>query len=68
VKTLPPGTALPDDAALSARRSEVYGKLGPVRIEDTQARALGFSPRSIEDGLTLTAAWITDRYASELSG
>lgn len=58
VKTLPPGTILPDDVALFARRSEVYGKLGPVRIEDPGARALGFTPRNIEEGLAITADWV----------
>jgi len=60
VRTLPPGTTLPDDAPLFARRSEVYGKLGAVHVEDTQARALGFAPRGLEDGLTLTAAWVAN--------
>jgi dihydroflavonol-4-reductase len=68
VKTLPPGTTLPDDAPLFARRSEVYGKLGGVRIEDTQARALGFTPRDLEQGLSLTAAWIADEHPTALSG
>src|SRR5581483_10379553 len=39
VTALPPGTTLPEDASIFARRSEVYGKLGPVRVEDAQARA-----------------------------
>ena len=58
VSALPPGTTLPDDAPLFARRSEVYGRLGPVRIDDRQARALGFTARGVEDGLRLTADWI----------
>lgn len=58
VKTLPPGTTLPDDAPLFARRSEVYGKLGGVHVEDSQARALGFSPRGVDEGLSLTATWL----------
>ena len=61
VTALPPGTTLPDDAPLFARRSEVYGKLGPVHIDDAGARALGFAPRGVDDGLTLTAAWLADR-------
>jgi dihydroflavonol-4-reductase len=61
VKTLPPGTTLGDDAPLFARRSEVYGKLGAIRIEDSQARALGFTPCGLEEGLTLTAQWLSDR-------
>ena len=59
VSALPPGTTLPDDATLFARRSEVYGKLGPVHIEDAQARALGFAPRGVDEGLSITAAWLT---------
>jgi dihydroflavonol-4-reductase len=66
VTTLPPGTTLPDDAPLFARRSEVYGKLGAVRIEDAGARALGFAPRGLEDGLSLTAAWIADEHPDAL--
>jgi dihydroflavonol-4-reductase len=59
VRTLPPGTTLPDDAPLFARRSEVYGKLGAVHIDDAQAKALGFAPRGIDEGLSLTATWVT---------
>lgn len=59
VRTLPPGTTLPDDAPLFARRSEVYGKLGAVRVEDAGARALGFTPRGVDEGLSLTAAWLS---------
>ncbi len=55
---LPPGSDLPPEAMLFSRRSEVYGKLGPVSIEDTNARALGFAPRGIEEGLALTIPWI----------
>ncbi len=58
VTARPPGTTLPDDASLFARRSEVYGKLGPVHVDDAQARALGFAPRGIDDGLSLTATWL----------
>ena len=61
VAVLPPGTTLPDDAPLFARRSEVYGKLGAVHVEDAQARALGFAPRGLDEGLPLTAAWLADR-------
>jgi dihydroflavonol-4-reductase len=61
VKTLPPGTTLPDDASLFARRSEVYGKLGAVHVDDARARALGFAPRGLDDGLSLTATWLADR-------
>lgn len=58
VRTLPPGTTLGADAPLFARRSEVYGKLGPVRIDDAQARGLGFAPRGVDDGLAITAEWL----------
>jgi dihydroflavonol-4-reductase len=61
VTVLPPGTTLGDDAPLFARRSEVYGKLGPVHIDDAQARALGFAPRGVDEGLSLTAAWLANR-------
>lgn len=58
VRPLPPGSTLADGAPLYARRSEVYGKLRPVRIEDAGARALGFSPRGLDEGLRLTADWL----------
>jgi dihydroflavonol-4-reductase len=60
VVTRPPGTTLPDDAPLFARRSEVYGKLGAVHIDDAQARSIGFAARGVEEGLSLTAAWLAD--------
>ena len=41
-----------------ARRSEVYGGFPPVRIDDRGARALGFAPRGVDEGLALTAAGI----------
>jgi dihydroflavonol-4-reductase len=68
VTALPPGTTLPDDASLFARRSEVYGKLGPVHIDDAQARALGLAPRGVDEGLSLTAAWLADRNDAGLPG
>jgi dihydroflavonol-4-reductase len=64
VAALPPGTTLAADAHIFARRSEVYGKLGPTRIDDAQARGLGFAPRGLDEGLPLTAAWLADRVAS----
>ena len=60
VAVLPPGTTLPDDAPLFARRSEVYGKLGAVHVDDAQARSLGFAPRGVDEGLSLTAAWLAN--------
>ena len=58
VRALPPGSSLGDDAGTFARRSEVYGKLPPVRVDDAGARALGFRPRGVDDGIALTAAWL----------
>lgn len=58
VRSLPPGSILAEGAPLYARRSEVYGKLGPVRIEDSGARALGFRPRGLDEGLRRTAEWL----------
>ena len=58
VRVLPPGSGLGDDADTYARRSEVYGHLPPVRIDDRGARALGFAPRGVEEGLRLTAGWV----------
>lgn len=61
VPTVPPGSALGPDAQTFARRSEVYGGFPPVRIDDRGARALGFAPRGIDDGLSLTATWLSNR-------
>jgi dihydroflavonol-4-reductase len=58
VRTLPPGSSLGEDAKTFARRSEVYGHLPPVQVDDAGARALGFSPRGVDEGMALTAAWI----------
>jgi dihydroflavonol-4-reductase len=58
VTTLPPGSDLGPDAHPFARRSEVYGKLGPVTIDDGQARAIGITARGLEDGLRETVAWL----------
>lgn len=57
VRTLPPGSELPPGAGTFARRSEVYGRFPAVRVDDRGARALGFAPRGIDEGLALTAAW-----------
>ncbi|HEV7789618.1 MAG TPA: NAD-dependent epimerase/dehydratase family protein [Pseudonocardia sp.] len=59
VRALPPGSSLGPDASTFASRSEVYGKLGPVRVDDTGARALGFEPAGLADGLARTAAWMS---------
>ncbi|GAA3073640.1 hypothetical protein GCM10010464_42170 [Pseudonocardia yunnanensis] len=57
VRTLPPGSSLGEDADTYARRSEVYGHLPPVRVNDAGARALGFSPVGVDEGVARTAAW-----------
>jgi dihydroflavonol-4-reductase len=56
-----PGTTLPDGASGFARRSEVYGKLPAAHVDDSGARALGFAPRGISEGLALTAEWLRSR-------
>lgn len=58
VRVLPPGATLGPDASLFARRSEVYGQLGTVHVDDAGARALGFAPRGVDEGLRHTAAWL----------
>jgi dihydroflavonol-4-reductase len=55
---LPPGSDLPPDAHFFARRSEVYGKLGPVTVEAPNAARIGFRARGIEEGLALTIPWL----------
>ena len=60
VPVLPPGSTLGPDASTFARRSEVYGMLGPVRVDDAGARALGFAPSGLADGLAITARWMAD--------
>lgn len=57
VPLLPPGASLGPEATTFARRSEVYGHFPPVRVDDRGARAWGFAPRGVADGLALTAAW-----------
>jgi dihydroflavonol-4-reductase len=61
VTGLPPGSVLAADAPLFAYRSQVYGMLAPVRVDDTQARALGFAARGLDEGLRLTASWLASR-------
>jgi dihydroflavonol-4-reductase len=68
VDLLPPGStlgALPDrrpdgDAGTFARRSEVYGRFPPVRVDDRGARGLGFAPRGVAEGLEITARWLVE--------
>lgn len=57
-RVLPPGSDLGPDAPIFARRSEVYGKLGPVRLDDANARAIGWQGRGIDAGLKLTVDWL----------
>jgi dihydroflavonol-4-reductase len=58
VRVLPPGSSLGPDADTYARRSEVYGKFPAVRVDDAGARALGFAPSGVDEGLARTAAWV----------
>lgn len=60
-RVLPPGAELGPDAGPFARRSEVYGRFPPVRVDDAGARGLGFAPRGVEEGLAITAAWIKEQ-------
>ncbi len=55
---LPPGSDLGRRAHGFARRSEVYGRLGPVQIDDAQARAIGMAPRGLNRGLDETVHWL----------
>ncbi len=55
VGLLPPGSSLGEGAGTFARRSEVYGRFPPVHVDDRGARALGFAPRGVAEGLRLTA-------------
>jgi nucleoside-diphosphate-sugar epimerase len=58
VRRLPQGSELGPDAPPFADRSVVYGHLGGYRVRDDRARALGFGPRGVADGLALTARWL----------
>jgi dihydroflavonol-4-reductase len=58
VTVLPPGSTLGEDAGTFARRSEVYGRFPAVHVDDRGARALGFAPRGIAEGLEITARWL----------
>jgi dihydroflavonol-4-reductase len=59
VRALAAGSSLGPDSSTFASRSEVYGKLGPVRVLDPAARALGFTPTGLADGLAATASWMS---------
>jgi dihydroflavonol-4-reductase len=58
VTTLPPGSVLGPDAGPFARRSEVYGHFPPVRFADAGARALGYTPTGVDEGLARTVQWL----------
>lgn len=58
VRALLPGSPVPPDAPFFVTRSAAYGALGPARIDDAQARAIGFQPRGVEEGLRLTVPWL----------
>ena len=58
VRALPQGSELPEGAPPFADRSVVYGRIGGYRVRDDRARALGFAPRGIAEGLALTARWM----------
>jgi dihydroflavonol-4-reductase len=47
------------DAPFLARRASLFATLPPQRIDDAQARGLGFGPAGIEEGLRRTARWIS---------
>jgi dihydroflavonol-4-reductase len=57
VHPVPQGSALTDPPPF-AERSEVYGHLGGYRVVDDAARALGSTPRGLDEGLELTARWM----------
>lgn len=57
VRALPQGSELLDPPPF-AERSVVYGHLGGYRVVDDAARALGFTPRGVDEGLELTARWM----------
>lgn len=58
VRPLPPGSPVDPQAPFFYHRAASYGALGPVRVDDTQARALGFRPRNVEAGLQITVPWL----------
>ena len=58
VRVLPPGASVPEGAPPFADRSEVYGRVGGYRVDDSRARALGIACRPVDEGLDVTAAWL----------
>lgn len=65
VRALPPGSALGPGAGTFARRSEVYGGFPPVRVDDAGARALGYRPAGVDEGLARTVAWLRNAAAGD---
>jgi hypothetical protein len=59
LEVLPPGSDIPRDRLWGhAIRSEAYGKLGPMTIDDAQVRALGFEPAGLDEGMRITVDWL----------
>lgn len=58
VHVAPRGTDLGPDAGTFALRSQVYGMRPPVRVDDRGARAWGFRPRGVDEGVALTVEWL----------
>lgn len=58
VEVRPMGSELDEGAPPFAERSVIYGHVGGYRVEDAGARALGFAPRGLDEGLAVTAAWL----------
>ena len=58
VRALPMGSDLTGTPPPFAERSVVYGHVGGYRVDDAGARALGYAPRGIDEGLALTAEWL----------
>ncbi|MGI8554108.1 MAG: NAD-dependent epimerase/dehydratase family protein [Dehalococcoidia bacterium] len=66
VRPLPIGTPVDPNASFFYHRAASYGALGPVRIDDAQARGIGFQPRGVEEGLRLTMEWL--RASEDIGG
>jgi dihydroflavonol-4-reductase len=64
IRRLPAGTPVDPQAPFFYHRAASYGALGGVRIDDSQARALGFRPRGVEDGLQLTMPWLHAEFSA----
>jgi dihydroflavonol-4-reductase len=66
IEVLPRGSDLSREGGIVpfAIRSEAYGKLAPMSIDDRQSRALGFAPTGVDEGLALTVDWLKSIGAS----